>query len=131
MNLWDAIDAHALNRVTVGKHIFILTSDPLQTIPEDFSVYHIVEKMRQQRPAMVQAKDQYLFVYLAVVELVRRTLGNKPQPPPKPDSVSASLHYDYSNTAAFCMCEFSNVADHTPSGKVHMHAQCFRLSYPA
>jgi len=46
--------------------------------------------MRQQRPAMVQAKDQYLFVYLAVVELVRRTLMNQPQPPPKPDSVSSS-----------------------------------------
>ena len=41
---------------------------------------------------MVQAKDQYLFVYLAVVELVRRTLGNKPQPPPKPDSVSLSYN---------------------------------------
>lgn len=53
-------------------------------------MYRIVEKMRQQRPAMVQAKDQYLFVYLAVVELVRRILMNQPQPPPKPDSVSSS-----------------------------------------
>ena len=52
---------------------------------------------------MVQAKDQYLFVYLAVVELVRRTLGNKPQPPPKPDSVSASLSYNYDNAAVFCI----------------------------
>ena len=64
---------------------------------------------------MVQAKDQYLFVYLAVVELVRRTLGNKPQPPPKPDSVSANLCYDYGKYCS--VVNFANVADETPSGK--------------
>lgn len=39
--------------------------------------------MRKQRPAMVQAKDQYVFVYLAVAEIISRLLGNTPQPPPK------------------------------------------------
>ena len=32
---------------------------------------------------MVQAIDQYFFVYMAIVELVQRTLSNVPQPPPK------------------------------------------------
>ena len=41
--------------------------------------------MRQQRPAMVQAKDQYVFVYLAVAELSKRALGMKPNVPRKPN----------------------------------------------
>lgn len=56
---------------------------PSQSIPDEFSVYSIVQKMRKQRPAMVQALDQYFFVYMAIVELVQRTLSNVPQPPPK------------------------------------------------
>ncbi len=59
----------------------------LQNVPEDFSVYKIVEKMRQQRPAMVQAKDQYSFVYMAIAELSRRALGQNPTIPPKPIAV--------------------------------------------
>ena len=52
---------------------------------DDLSVYKVVEKMRQQRPAMVQAKDQYVFVYLAVAELSKRALGMKPNVPRKPN----------------------------------------------
>ena len=48
-------------------------------------MYKVVEKMRQQRPAMVQAKDQYVFVYLAVAELSKRALGMKPNVPKKPN----------------------------------------------
>jgi len=59
----------------------------LQEVPGDFSVYEIVEKMRQQRPAMVQAKDQYAFVYSAVAELSRRSVGLNPTVPPKPSTV--------------------------------------------
>lgn len=58
-----------------------------QNVPAGFNVYKIVERMRQQRPAMVQAKDQYLFVYLAVVELAKRALGQQPSVPPKPENV--------------------------------------------
>jgi protein tyrosine phosphatase len=57
-----------------------------QEVPgDDLSVYRLVEKMRQQRPAMVQAKDQYVFVYLAVAELSKRALGMKPNVPRKPN----------------------------------------------
>ena len=34
---------------------------------------------------MVQAKDQYVFVYLAIAELSKRALGMKPNVPRKPN----------------------------------------------
>ena len=37
-------------------------------------VYETVRQMRLQRPAMVQAKDQYILVYKAVFQLVRQYL---------------------------------------------------------
>jgi hypothetical protein len=54
-----------------------------QDISDQFSVYSIVQLMRKQRPAMVQALDQYIFVYLAIVELVQKSLTNTPQLPSK------------------------------------------------
>ncbi|KAL5516615.1 hypothetical protein EMCRGX_G001998 [Ephydatia muelleri] len=68
-----------------------------KTMPKDFSVYGLVEQMRTQRPAMVQAKDQYFFVYMACAELARRVLGNKPQPPPKNEETISSLKRATSN----------------------------------
>ena len=56
-----------------------------EVLGDELSVYKVVEKMRQQRPAMVQAKDQYVFVYLAVAELSKRALGMKPNVPRKPN----------------------------------------------
>ena len=46
-------------------------------------MFGIVQQMRKQRPAMVQALDQYVFVYMAIIELVQQTLTNVPQLPPK------------------------------------------------
>ena len=64
-----------------------------QEIPGDeLSVNKVVEKMRQQRPAMVQAKDQYVFVYLAVAELSKRALGLKPNVPRKPNGRVGHMH---------------------------------------
>ena len=50
-------------------------------------MYKVVEQMRQQRPAMVQAREQYSFVYMAAAELAKRALGMKPHVPAKPDNV--------------------------------------------
>ena len=69
---------------SLNDNLFTLS---LQDVPEDFSVFKIVEKMRQQRPAMVQAKDQYSFVYSAVAELSQRSIGLNPTVPPKPTVV--------------------------------------------
>ncbi|CAI8031702.1 Tyrosine-protein phosphatase non-receptor type 12 [Geodia barretti] len=43
-------------------------------IPESLSPHDIVESMRKQRPAMVQAKEQYIFVFMAVAELSKKAL---------------------------------------------------------
>ena len=68
----------------------------MQEIPGDeLSVYKVVEKMRQQRPAMVQAKDQYVFVYLAIAELSKRALGMKPSVPRKPNGRVGNIVFMY------------------------------------
>ena len=64
----------------------------------------VVEKMRQQRPAMVQAKDQYVFVYLAVAELSKRALGLKPNVPRKPNG----------RVGHACIANFINMLLHVP-----------------
>ena len=58
--------------------------------------------MRQQRPAMVQAKDQYIFVYLAVAELSKRALGMKPNVPRKPNGRVRGYHY----LVCTCICMY-------------------------
>ena len=81
-------------------------------IPEDeMLVFKIVEKMRQQRPAMVQAKDQYVFVYLAIAELCKRALGLKPSVPVKSNgrvslslSLSLSLSQPRSRSLSLSLC---------------------------
>ena len=55
----------------------------LQELPGELNMHSIVREMRKQRPAMVQAKDQYVFVYYAVAEIIGRLLGHTPQAPPK------------------------------------------------
>ncbi len=52
----------------------------------DVSVYRIVDNLNQQRPSMVQSKDQYVFIYMAVAELAH-TL---PVPPPIPPKLRAA-----------------------------------------
>ncbi len=41
---------------------------------------------------MVQAKEQYVFVYVAIVELIKRILGNVPQAPPKKLNFEKPVH---------------------------------------
>ncbi|XP_030049835.1 tyrosine-protein phosphatase non-receptor type 18 isoform X2 [Microcaecilia unicolor] len=45
-----------------------------QRIPSNFSIFQIVLEMRKQRPSAVQTKEQYEFVYHAVVEMFRKKL---------------------------------------------------------
>ena len=42
---------------------------------------------------MVQAKDQYVFVYMAIAELARRSIGISPTLPPKPANVIVPNYY--------------------------------------
>nr|XP_033779150.1 tyrosine-protein phosphatase non-receptor type 18 isoform X2 [Geotrypetes seraphini] len=47
-----------------------------QRIPSNFSIFQIVLEMRKQRPSAVQTKEQYEFVYHAVVEMFRKKLSD-------------------------------------------------------
>lgn len=43
-------------------------------IPENFSVFNLIQEMRTQRPSFVQTQEQYELVYNAVVELFKRQM---------------------------------------------------------
>ncbi|XP_047381824.1 tyrosine-protein phosphatase non-receptor type 22 [Sciurus carolinensis] len=43
-------------------------------IPENFSVFSLIQEMRTQRPSLVQTQEQYELVYNAVLELFKRHL---------------------------------------------------------
>ncbi|XP_059815837.1 tyrosine-protein phosphatase non-receptor type 18-like [Hypanus sabinus] len=48
-----------------------------QLVSEEFTILDIVREMRRQRPAAVQTKDQYHFVYRIVAEMFRRQLESR------------------------------------------------------
>ncbi|XP_019585932.2 tyrosine-protein phosphatase non-receptor type 22 [Rhinolophus sinicus] len=43
-------------------------------IPENFSVFSLIQEMRTQRPSLVQTQEQYELVYKAVLELFKRQI---------------------------------------------------------
>ncbi|XP_002715464.2 tyrosine-protein phosphatase non-receptor type 22 isoform X1 [Oryctolagus cuniculus] len=43
-------------------------------IPDNFSVFSLIQEMRTQRPSLVQTQEQYELVYSAVLELFKRHL---------------------------------------------------------
>ncbi|MCJ8741888.1 hypothetical protein PDJAM_G00076020 [Pangasius djambal] len=45
-----------------------------QMIPEDFSIYDLVQDMRTQRPSIVQTKEQYVLVYRTIKFLFEKHL---------------------------------------------------------
>jgi tyrosine-protein phosphatase non-receptor type 12/18/22 len=59
-----------------------------RNIPGAFTPHDIVESMRKQRPAMVQAKEQYIFVFMAMAELSTNALGDRSRSHVESESVS-------------------------------------------
>ncbi|KAM4872025.1 tyrosine-protein phosphatase non-receptor type 22 [Thomomys bottae] len=43
-------------------------------VPENFSIFSLIQEMRTQRPSLVQTQEQYELVYNAVLELFKRHL---------------------------------------------------------
>ncbi|XP_054421044.1 tyrosine-protein phosphatase non-receptor type 22 isoform X2 [Pteronotus mesoamericanus] len=43
-------------------------------IPENFSIFNLIQEMRTQRPSLVQTQEQYELVYKAVLELFTRQM---------------------------------------------------------
>jgi len=62
---------------TVHSTIEKLRKDLQDNIDPKFSIVKNIIKMRQQRPGMVQTKEQYMFVYLTIMEEIDRLLNNK------------------------------------------------------
>jgi tyrosine-protein phosphatase non-receptor type 12/18/22 len=82
-----------------GRTGTIIAIDILRSIilnkdaASELSVFDIVKTMRMQRPAMVQAKDQYHFVYQAASMIVKNVLDGKKslQKPPVSSKPGSSL----------------------------------------
>lgn len=55
----------------------------------EFDIYGTVSLLRKQRVAMVQTKDQYVFVYKAILDLVRNVLSGVENTPPEGATVAA------------------------------------------
>ncbi|XP_057558721.1 tyrosine-protein phosphatase non-receptor type 22 [Hippopotamus amphibius kiboko] len=75
-------------------------------IPENFSVFSLIQEMRTQRPSLVQTQQQYELVYNAVLELFKRQMDvirdkhsgteakysdSKQNPKPEADAYSPNL----------------------------------------
>jgi len=56
---------------TIAKYRYDLSIKP--DVPPSFDILHTVIYMRQQRPGMVQTKEQYMFCYLSVDEEASQT----------------------------------------------------------
>ncbi|XP_039605231.1 tyrosine-protein phosphatase non-receptor type 22-like isoform X2 [Polypterus senegalus] len=48
-------------------------------VPENFSIYDLIQEMRMQRPSLVQTKEQYELVYISVKHLFEKHLENMPR----------------------------------------------------
>ncbi|KAM9110882.1 tyrosine-protein phosphatase non-receptor type 22 isoform 3-T3 [Megaptera novaeangliae] len=53
-------------------YMWMLLKDGI--IPENFSVFSLIQEMRTQRPSLVQTQEQYELVYNAVLELFKRQM---------------------------------------------------------
>ncbi|XP_006824308.1 tyrosine-protein phosphatase non-receptor type 12-like, partial [Saccoglossus kowalevskii] len=51
----------------------------MEKIEETFDLFNLIDNMRRQRPAIVQTRDQYEFVHLAVSELMIEEIKSKHQ----------------------------------------------------
>ncbi|XP_078470447.1 uncharacterized protein LOC144732748 isoform X3 [Lampetra planeri] len=57
-------------------------------IEENFSIFNVIQEIRTQRPAAVQTKDQYEFVYRAISTMFSNELDKNP------DYENLSAHYE-------------------------------------
>jgi hypothetical protein len=84
-----------------------------QQLQAVFSVFDVVKMLRKHRQAMVQTSEQYLFVFKAILDLVRQILdsllaGDVSGPPARPVKPTAS-------TTAAVASSTTLTTEHTPS----------------
>ncbi|XP_043936630.1 tyrosine-protein phosphatase non-receptor type 18-like [Protopterus annectens] len=72
-----------------------------ESLSDDFSIFNIILEMRRQRPAIVQTKEQYAFVYNTVAEMFRRQLHQ------------LSHDHDYENVTKNSVSSYEDVKSNT------------------
>ncbi|XP_065909372.1 tyrosine-protein phosphatase non-receptor type 12-like [Dysidea avara] len=94
-----------------GRTGTVIATDYIRTriltkgLSDELSIFTIVEAMRKQRPAMVQTKNQYHFLYIAAADMVKMALTADvvpvkpvaPKPVFKPQKLPAGPQSDYAN----------------------------------
>ncbi|XP_058860151.1 tyrosine-protein phosphatase non-receptor type 22-like isoform X2 [Acipenser ruthenus] len=80
-------------------------------IPENFSVFDLVQEMRTQRPSLVQTKEQYELVYTSVKHLFQKHLENMGRDCKLHVTESLSTPLDISSESETTASQESNIVE--------------------
>ncbi|KAK6470600.1 tyrosine-protein phosphatase non-receptor type 22-like isoform X1 [Huso huso] len=80
-------------------------------IPENFSVFDLVQEMRTQRPSLVQTKEQYELVYTSVKHLFQKHLENMGRDCKLHVTESLSTPLDISSESETTTSQESNIVE--------------------
>ncbi|KAF4078630.1 hypothetical protein AMELA_G00201110 [Ameiurus melas] len=99
-----------------------------QMIPEDFSIYNLVQDMRTQRPSIVQTKEQYELVYRTIQFLFEKHLQMMGSNSKKKEVLAASPPIPVDSESEFS--DFSDFEDEPEPVEENRLHPCYDPSCP-